>query len=285
MQWEKAKNLMLIFFLLANILLAALIRYETGGHVLTRERENAIWSVFDQNDINMYYSIPRNYAPMRALQVAAYDYDLNRLKSTFFPPHAEITHSQSPRQDIFTWENKRLSISNGYISFSAGLGVTGTPCKEAAIAETQSFIREHYPDFRLDIQSTRQARRGGLRIFYRQEYQGHLIHTNFVEFLITGEGAKVVIEEVDIQYNRPIGFAYMPRELVGPDEALLSFVQHIRRRNDQPILINHMDIVYFQPASGLRESYIPIYAEPFYRVFIEGQDEPFLINAFTNQIQ
>jgi len=282
MQWDRAKNFMLVFFLLANVLLAALIRYEAGTHTMTRERENAIQAVFAQNNINMYYPIPRQFAPMRALRVAGYDYDIDHLLAVFFPSYAEINHIEDTNRDEFIWENLRMVISNGYISFVSGLGITGVPDRDAAIALTQPFIEEHYPDFKLDIHSTRLARRGGLRIFYRQEYQKHIIHTNFIEFLVTGEGdylPNLVIEEVDIQYVRPMGFAYLPRELVGPDEALLTFVQNISRHGYEPVLITHMDIVYFQPVSGQQ------YAEPFYRIFIEGQDEPFLINAYMNQMQ
>ena len=288
MYWDRAKNFMLVFFVIANGLLAALISYETSGNTLTRERENAILAVFAQNDINMYHHIIRHFAPMRPLQIAGYDYDVNRLLSIFFPSYAEITHIRDNNWEEFTWKNLRLVISNGYISFVSGLGVTGIPDKDAAIALTGAFIDEHYPDFVLDTQSIRLARRGGIRIFYRQKYQGHLIHTNFVEFLVTGEGdylPNISIEEVDIQYGRPIGFAYLPKELTGPDEALLTFVQNIRRQNDDPILITQMDIVYFQTVSGLHSVYMPIYAEPFYRIFIEGQYEPFLINAYTNRMQ
>ena len=277
---------MLLFFLLANVILAVLIRYEAGGHTLSRERENAILSVLAQNNISVYYHIPRNFAPMRPLQVAAYYYDFDRLQEIFFPYYADdISHTSDTNRDVFAWEDYRLVISNGYISFSKARGPEGTPDRYAAKALTQAFIREHYPDFRLDAHSTRQARRGGLRIFYRQVYQNNLIHTNFVEFLVTGDGHNLMIEEIDIQYGVPIGFAYMPRELVGTDEALLALVQSPQMQNVEDVTISHMDIVYFQVMSGLIETYTPIYAEPFYRVFIKGQEEPFLINAYTNRIQ
>ena len=280
MQWNRAKNFMLVFFLLVNVLLLALIRYEAGAYTLTRERENAIQAVFAQNNINMYSPVPRRFSPMRALQVANHDYDIERLLNIFFPPYAEISHVGDGRRDEFTWENLRLIISDGYVFFISGLGITGVPDQDAAIALTQAFIDEHYPDFRLDIQSTRQARRGGLRLFYRQEYQGHIIHSNFVEFLVTGAGDDLVIEEVDIHYVRPVGFAYLPRDLVGPDEALLTFVQYVRHNSYEPVLITHMDIVYFHFPSN-RQAYVG----PTYRIFIEGQDEPFLINAYTNRMQ
>lgn len=277
MQWDRAKNFMLLFFLVANVLLAALIRYEADSYILTRERENAIQAVFAQNDINIYHPIPRQFRPMRALRMVGYDYDVYRLLSIFFPPYAEVSHRGDARRDEFTWENMRLVIDRGYVFFVSGLGVTGVPDQAAAIARTQAFVDEYYPDFILDIHSIRQASRGGLRIFYRQEYAGHIIHTNFIEFLITGEGDDLVIEEVDMRYGSPLGFAYLPRDLSGPDEALLAFVQYFRRQNYEPVLIRYMDIVYYQPVDRA-------YAEPFYRVFIEGQNDPFLVNAITNQI-
>jgi len=284
LEWNRAKNFMLVFFLLANLLLAALIRYETGGYTLTRERENVIWAVFDQNNIAMYASIPRSFAPMRALQVSGYDYDFGRLLAIFFPYGAEPAHVYDDNRDEFTWGDARLVISNGYISFVSGETAAGTPNRDAAIALSQAFINEHYPDFRLDVHSIRYVRRG-VRIFYRQEHQGHLIHTNFVEFLVTGEGDELLIEEVDIQYGRPLGFAYMPRVLAGPDEALLTFVQNVRRRGDEPILIRHMDIAYFQVTPGSRDVYTAFYAEPFYRIFVEGQTEPFLVSAYGGQMR
>ncbi|MCL2420448.1 MAG: hypothetical protein FWD03_01200 [Defluviitaleaceae bacterium] len=287
MQWNNAKNLMLVFFVLVNVLLFVIARQEASGHTLTRERENAIQMVFAQNNINMYHPIPRHFAPMRPLRIAGYDYDIDRLLLMFFPPGAVIAHTEGINRDEFVSGDRQLVISHGDIFFISGLNNEGTPDQDAAIALTQAFIREHYPDFRLDTQSTRVARRGGLRIFYRQEYQGHLIHTSFVEFLVTGQEDDLIIEEVDIHYGRSMGFAYMYREIAGPDEALLTFVQNIRRLRDDPVLITNMDIafVYFQNVLGSRDAYTSVYAYPFYRIFIEGQDEPFLINAYSNQMQ
>ena len=274
---------MLVFFLIVNVMLFGLIRYEAGGHTLSRERENAILTVLEQNNIIMYYQIPRQFSPMRHLQVAAYDYDFDRLLEIFGFPTGKYYHIGDASRDVFIFGDYELTISNGYISFVSGRRLTGVPDRVAAIALAQAFIREHYPDFSLDIHSTRQGSRGGLRVIYRQMYNGRLIHTNFVEFLISGDGHNLIIEEVDIQYSNPIGFAYLPRELVGSDEALLTFIQNIRPQDDMDIIITHMDIVYFQTVPGLRATYVPIYAEPFYRIFIEGQEEPFLINAYTNE--
>ncbi|MCL2016446.1 MAG: hypothetical protein FWG68_09405 [Defluviitaleaceae bacterium] len=289
MRWERAKSFIIIFFAATNIILALLIHHEAEAHSLTTERETALNTVLARNNIVLTNQLVNNFAPMRLLQLDNYDYDIDRLLAMFFPEDADIAHATATNFDEFTWQNSQLTISNGYIAFVAGHGVIGVPEIAAAIELTQNFIDTYYPHFILDINSTRLARRGGLRLFYRQEYQGQIIHTNFVEFLVTGYGdnlAEIVIEEVDIQYGVPIGFMYLPQNLVGPDEALLTFMQNIRLQNTETIFINHMDIAYFQTMSGLRENYLPtnVYATPFYRIFVEGYDSPFLINAHTNQI-
>jgi len=103
--------------------------------------------------------------------------------------------------------------------------------------------------------------------------------------LVTVTPDEVFIEQVDMQYSRPLRLAYLPREICGPDEALLTFLQRVRAHGSYPPLhITHMDIVYFQVESGVAPPGTVLYAEPFYRIFIQGQDEPFLINAFTNQM-
>lgn len=282
MEWNRAKNFMLIFFICVNVLLAALIRYEADTHTLTRERESAIQAVLAQHNITMYHTIPRDFAPMRSLRFTGYDYDISRLLYIFMPPHAIeaglVTHVSDVNRNEFTFGDTSLVITESNVFFVSGIGMTGVPDLNAAIAITQAFIEEYYPDFVLDIQSTREAVRGGLRLFYRQEHQGNIIHSNFIEFLVTGEGSylpNVVIEEVDIHYSHPGGFAYMFRELVGSDEALLSFVQSPQSQSN--MLITHMDIVYYQVRFAA-------YAEPFYRIFIEDRNEPFLINAITNRM-
>ncbi|MCL1988260.1 MAG: hypothetical protein FWG64_09865 [Firmicutes bacterium] len=287
MRWERAKNLIIVFLVVTNVVLAVLINIETEVHNLTVERETALNVVLANNNIILGNELVRNFSPMRDLQLDNYNYDVDQLLEMFFPPNARISHLTDANFDEFYWENSRLTISNGYIAFVAGHDIIGVPEVAAAAEITQTFIDTYYPNFILDINSTRLARRGGLRVFYRQEYQGQIIHTNFVEFLVTSDNADtIVIEEVDIQYGVPLGFVYLPQNLVGSDEALLTFMQNIRMQNAETILINHMDIAYFQTMSGLREGYFPtnVYAVPFYRIFVEGYESPFLINAQTNQM-
>jgi len=80
-----------------------------------------------------------------------------------------------------------------------------------------------------------------------------------------------------------VEFVAPARERHGPDQALLAFVQRIRQFGTAPVHIRHIDTAYLLPAPTL-DTYLPLYAIPFYRIFIMGQEEPFLVNAFTNVV-
>jgi len=295
MQWDRAKNYMLIFFVAINILLFVLIQREASNHTLTSEQEDAIFAIFAQNNINSHAAIPRRFAPMRALQIEPFEYDTERLISIFFPAYAEVVNLENTVQRVvYEWEGMRLVIANErHVSFTNPSNRVPDEDEEAAplnrtaaIAISNEFIQNHYPDFWLDSHSIWETDNAGLWIVYLQEYQGHRIDSNRIDILVTGSGNDVHIEVIEMIYRRPSGFAYLPRELRGPHEALLTFVQHVSSVSEDasPTLITHMDIVYVElRGSGQWDTYIRIYAEPHYRIFVQGVESPHLINAFTNQ--
>jgi len=120
----------------------------------------------------------------------------------------------------------------------------------------------------------------GVRVIYLQQYRGRPIHSNFIELLVTPIG----ITQIEMQFGRVYEHIGMSRMIFAPDEVLLTFAQRVNAlplNEENPMMIIRMDLVYLQEnASDIIGSMYP--AEPFYRIFIEGHDAPFLINAFTN---
>ncbi len=118
---------------------------------------------------------------------------------------------------------------------------------------------------------------GYLRLSYKQMYNDYLIYGNFIDFLVTGNG----IWQVEMQYGEVLN-AEDPREICAPDEALLSFIQHLRfLQESRPVIIDGMDLIYYQEEFSAQED-AELSAVPYYRVFIQDNYVPFLINAYTN---
>jgi len=279
MQWEKAKNYILISFILLNILLGGLIFLESRRYTMTSDRVRNINFVLGQNNISLYSNLmQQRFTPMRSLDVSGFYYDVDELINFFFD-EPELVTQPNPDRQVFRHGNSELQISGGLVSFDFnvyGLGQGGEISREEAARITNAFVNEHFPTFVPDITFERD---NGVRLVYREEYNGRVVYLNFIEFFVTEFG----IEWIEKQRGQILGYSTAPRNIFAPDEALLTFIQYAREI-DEPIIITRLEMVYFQEYEGLQSgTFYP--AIPAYRIFIEGNEEStYLINAFTNRM-
>jgi len=284
MQWERAKNLILLFFILLNITLMVLLRLEHHRYTMTSEREQLIHSVLARNQIEVQDSLIRQFPPMRALNISGFNYNTDELINILFdnPTLARrIDNYDGP--SIYEDRVALLVIStNGFITFDNPQGfrqiregMHPADKQERARFLSDAFIQRYFPDFKWDTTLTEGE---GFRLSYRQVYRGYVIYTNFIELLVTDIG----IEQIEMQFGRVHGWATgTERTIFAPDEALLTFMRRIRNITDAPVFVRVMDRVYYQENRSASHS---IYqAIPVYRIFIRDNDHPFLINAYTNQ--
>jgi len=282
MEWEKAKNIVFIAFVVLNLGLGVLLLLEHRRYSMTPERDRNINIVLGQHNIGLYTTTMRRFPPMRPLDVSGFYYDPHELFDIFFPNQNEIERLE-PYGYVFRHGNSELRISGPLVIFvydTAWFGfdadhVPQITRTEAAVL-TGEFINRHFPNFELDLTFERD---GGIRLVYRQVFNSRLIYLNFVEFFVTDMG----IEWIEMQFGQILGYSTAPRMIFAPDEALLTFAQQARD-TDETIIILRMDMVYFQEYESLQPgtSYPAI---PAYRIFVSGNEEnTYLINAFTNQM-
>jgi hypothetical protein len=284
MRWERAKNLMILFFAALNLFLGFFLYQESRRYSLSPEQERAIFSMLSQNSVTgSYIHLIRQFPPMRPLMVTGFDYDMDTLLSMFFLNEPE--YIWDPRRDIYrdTDGDITLIISNGYISYENphGLGIRPEVLtRDNAALLADLYVSRHYPNYVQDLVVPVPE---GFRFYYRESYRGYIVHSNFIMLLVTEYG----ITQVDMQYGRVVEFFGPAREICSPDEALLTFIQRIRSIwPELPVMIDRMDLVYYQPEIRAREN-AALHATPYYRIFIKDTDTlvnemPFLINAYTN---
>ena len=281
MEWERAKNIILIAFIFLNLGLAGLLYLEDSRYTLTPDRIRNMHTVLSNNNIILYTNPMRRFAPMRHLDITGYYYDIPEILNIFFgdePVYQYETEEGHPKYETANAENGSLEISNGYIYFDNHLqnDIIEEIPRTVAVGTSDAFINEHFPDFVRDIVFEEY---GGVHIIYCQEYRGQLIQSNVIEFFITSQG----IEWIEMRYGRVIGYDAEPRMIFAPDEILLTFMQRVRHEAaENRIFIRDIDIVYLQEfVSDQEGSVYP--AIPFYRIFVQHSDFPFLINAYTNE--
>jgi hypothetical protein len=286
MEWERAKTYILIAFVMLNLGLAFLLVRENRQFTLTGDRVSNIREVLSNNNIILYNIQMRRFAPMRHLDVTGYYYNVDELlniffgENEFFQIETETNHFRYETEgDAFG----SLEISNGFIFFDnrAALGENefAEISRTEAIAIAYEFIENHFSDFVRDSVFD-EFNGNGVHVIFREEYRGQLIHSNEIELLVTAGG----IAWIEMRFGRVIGYSAEPRAIFAPDEILLTFMQRVwHEAEENPIFISNIEIVYFQEyASDQVGSVYP--AVPYYRIFIQGRDLPFLINAYTNTL-
>jgi len=287
-EWEKAKNYILVFFLLLNICLGFLLFWENRRYTMGSEQSRLIRTVLDQNNISLYTIPMRRFPPMRPLNIRGFYYNEEALLEILFDNPADVERTESGGRVVFTNGSGGMNISNGFIHFVAPGGFAHEGQVEFATLSlapedvnlsnalplTDEFIGNYFPTF---VQDDHFRVSRGIRITYRQVYRGRLVHSNFIQFLVTPNG----IQEIEMRFGEITGHAVTPEAIFSPDEALLTFVQRVRHISlVSPMTIVNMDLVYHQVYYSDQPN--DYHAVPFYRIFIYGNDRPFLINAFTN---
>jgi len=279
MEWERARTYILLFFVLLNILLGGLLLMERRRYTVSSTREQAIVDIMHKNNITMDTRLMRRFPPMRVITLGGFYYDVDELAEIFF---GTTNVGRVPTNHGYTlaYGSGELVISHGFISYDNPYGhgdnggIANLDRRQAQrIADV--FVRAHWSDFDLDDILIAPD---WIRLTYRQVYRGYMIHSNFIEIIVTETG----IVQIEMQFADILEMDRERRPIAAPDEVLLTFVQRVRVVS--PMTVTHIDLVYFQE-TGSTDPIGRYVAEPFYRIFIDGNDrDPFLINAFSNEI-
>jgi hypothetical protein len=280
MDWEKAKNLTVIFLVILNLFLGSFLYLERNRYVMDAERVKDIEDVLAKNNILLNkLSIPRSYPPQKPLFMSGYSNDAEEWLAIFFPGLTDILISEEPDRTVYSSGQQTLTLQNGYASFDNPQGTDTTDLTQAAVIRAcDTFLRgmgDEISRFQFDSIF---VDGDGYRVQYCQKYKGTVISTNFVMFMVTRFG----IVQVDCQFSEPIGFAGKPMAICAADEALLIFTRRfISAYGARQATVSHMDLVYSQ-REGSAQDGITLKATPYYRVFVDQLDAPFTINAYLN---
>jgi hypothetical protein len=267
MDWDRAKNIIILMLLLLNGTLGGLILWSSPPYSLTAQREQAILDVLAGSGIQWEAKLPRRFPPTQAIRLTAGWRDPEALAAALFLPEETVTQLDLPDRSVLVQGAATLVVENGAFRYENpnGLGRGPEACQEIIAAlGLPGFI----PDGEAE-----QA--GALEITYRQLYKNRLIYTNHITFSL----ARGNILRVTGQYGHPAGLA-APIELLPPDEAVFTFMVKLKNMyGDAPLTVNRMDLVFRQREEdgGAGE----LRCAPYYRFYTSQSPEPIFINGYT----
>ncbi len=276
MDWDKAKNLAIIFLFVLNAVLILLININSEKYTITSEQESAIIKTLGENKVTVSAKILGDYKPRPQIILNPPSLDQKQLINAFFGSDKVLTETQEFERNLFIDEKTgdTLTIFNDRAVFEKGEAGENTYNLSELNEICGKFIEsnsEVWGNLVLDSPNIYEDS-DIYRIEYRQKYENTIIYNNYVIFTCTKNG----IQKIDYCYKEPQGLDEKNREIISPDVAMFLFMQHLLSLyRNREVNINQIDIIYYQNESSDK------YGEPCYRFYIEGTSRPFLINAYT----
>ncbi|GHU50771.1 hypothetical protein AGMMS49975_02490 [Clostridia bacterium] len=274
MDWNKAKNLIIIFLAALNVFLFVCNKiYVTDRYYMSNERVRNITEVLEKSEITLDCSFSREFSPKRQLVLGQPRYDHEDLRDMFMKDakHAKFSMEDSRFVYRTDWETLIINILDGYVSYKNRDITNNDPDPILSEALCEGFLlKMGLADFTLDSGEPYKTD-DGLTFEYRQKYNGYIINSNSAVISVGDNG----ISSIKYSYAPPTGFSDEKRQICAEDEALLTCMYELQNiYGYSPLSITKIDLVYLQTEKNL--------AVPFYRIYADNA--PVLVNAYDNTV-
>ena len=284
MDWIKAKKIIVLMLIILNLFLLGLNVQNRKSYSLSPSQEKAIFDVLNKNNIGIYTDLVEKYPPMRQITVRSSSLNSNDLTSAFFSDSEKVSMTTEFSKTIYRSQSKTLTLENNMILFENQNGEGAIPnlTRDAALEKADSFLSglTILPKSFLLESVTPIA--GGYEFYYNEIFHDYKIFSNYCKITVTEKG----VVSAEINRYEAEGFTGDKRELAAPDEILLTFLYELKKQEQYSgVIINSFELGYdFQEKADIAEGSRPRLV-PCYRIFIDGSDTPYIINAYTNEIK
>lgn len=266
MEWSKAKDIVIAFLVMLNVMLGVISFIGSGRYTLSAEQERNIVEILAANNISINTQIIRRFEPMRMLELSPGIIDENKMIEVF------LGTTDSNAVETEEWGNIRrheyserslIIFQNMVIFENHVLGEFREIDFNSARRMSDDFLAglgDMARGFTLDVGPYLNGNE--IIIEYRQRHaNGIVIYNNYFLFAIDNYG----IRRIEHSHNLPIGLSAADNELSSTDEALFSFLRAMRMESlDRPKrVIEKMDIVYFMDPDDLELGI----AYPYFRIY------------------
>ena len=279
MHWGRAKTLIILCLLILNVVLMLMFQTGSRRHSLSEQRIKTIVEVLHKNNIQLNTAVVKNFEPKQSLEMIPFSQSLEEIRDMFLEEGAHAQLTTEFEKTIYTLGSKKLTISHLDILYEDA--DTADPIEhteENAIKAAEAFLHKIGKlHFKLNLTD---VRNDYILVDFREVFEEKILYVNYFQFKISENG----ITEIKCSYHLPTDLYGYEQDVVAPDEALLKFMQNIRKfyPETEVLTIDRFDLVYYQNV-GVIDRQTAIRLTPHYRIYLKGRIAPFLINAFSNE--
>lgn len=273
MDWAKAKTYIILCLFILNILLLGFNFYKSSKYITNLKSIEYTKSVLEKENVVLDCGLPVFYAPMKNSALKKYSYDFMALKNIFFDKDEQLKQTIEFENRIFyTDTGKKLTVSGNSVTFE----FEDSDIKpDDVITKIMNKISKNFCVMKKMRDDTFENTR---IVVFNQEFNGYIAFNNSLSFCFTNKNNCVI----KFMYNEPIDFTGEKTEIYSPMEAVFNFSAEIKKIYElDKYIITNVDIGYFfENSENIHESIYTAY--PCYRIFVQGINEPFYINACNN---
>ena len=264
MEWSKAKDIVIVFLIMLNIMLGVIVLAACERYTLSAEQERNITQVLYTNNIIIDAPMIRRTPPMRMLELSPGVMDDYLMKQLFLGTTENVSMYEFDNIRRHDYGASSVIIYSNIVIFESGVFDEFREIDfEIARQMSDEFLAglgEMSRGFILDVGPYWSGNE--IIIEYRQQYaDGIVIYNNYFLFAIDNYG----IRRIEHSHNMPIGLSASLNEICGTDEALFAFLRAMRIDSvDRPRrIIEKIDIVYFMDSLNVEQGL----AYPYFRIY------------------
>jgi len=282
MDWAKAKNIFIIFLIIMNCTLAVVSAYNKNSNTLSTDKKEAIEKLLTKNNVKLESDMPNQYSDMPIIVITYKENNSETLRNIFLGDDKEIKRSLDADTTIFKKDNLMLTINNSKINYYNNNlngqieNLTKDEAKKTADNFFNTKLSRLYKDYKYHSINTVSDK---YYINYYNEYKGCNFFSSYIKFCITSLGIEN-IEIVEYIKNYALDSG---RDICSADEALFTFIYEIKNKYyDNQVVIQNIELGYILQQMDKKST--EGRAIPCYRISIKGSNQPYYINAYTNEI-
>lgn len=282
MDWDKAKRIFILLLIILNLGLAVLNYTENKKNTLSQVQEKAAYEVLSQNGISLYTNLIYKFPPMKRLLVTIPKYSKDELKKMFFDGE-QTTITVEFDKTILKSQTKKLTIEKNKFDLEIlnGSGEISNFDKATAQKTAENYLNILKKPIKNIELGTMKEEIESFTFEFFGNYQGEKVFCNHYNVKVTKQG----VTKVEGYFFIPERFIGEKKEICSCDEALFTIMKEIKteNKNRSSITIDRIEIGYdFQ---DIIENSQEIKLVPCYRIYVLGKEEPYVVNAYTNELK
>lgn len=301
MDWSKAKNLLIVAFILTNIFLIYNIRNEASkrheAQIVNGGYSEEVEQYLNDNGINLDTHIPEEIVSLPMLEVRYKNFDSDKMAKMLlgkdYNKKTETLNPNNLKREIFEKGNKNLVIEGNkrlvYKNKNMDDEEQSYALNEKTVTKMGNDFLKQYKLMKDDIElgqiyygiEEHICNKPVYKLVYNQIYKNKFLGESYIYIYVNHKGI-VAVEAMLLEYEKT---QHQRKKIISATEALIRAMNTILQENEKPIFIKEIEVgYYFSPTSYTESDWKEIdsgTASPSWKITIQN-GKMYFVEAYKN---